>query len=300
MFQFLLINNTNWNFFTVVTVFQPDVNGGLRAAHFLDPNFSKNSKETFGLNTTKAPPVVKELKTFQDGLCELAKNLKFRKVRNNFQNKLKSDLIAIRQEDRVLVSADKTGNHYWTQKDNYLKHLHNNITKDYEKVGDAIIDDIKMEDKKVAANLEIDDRLYSTTKRDCFITIKDHKKQFMNNPKFRLINPCKPDLGMVSKKMLSKVISAIKVKSQLLQWKNSDSVIHWFSNLKEKKRYKFIQFDVVDFYGSISQDLLMKSIAFASKYADITEDEKSTILQAANSFLCSRNETWAKKGGYYL
>ena len=57
--------------------------------------------------------------------------------------------------------------------------------------------DIKMEDKKVAANLEIDDRLYSTTNHGCFITIKDHKKQFMNNPKFRLINSCKPELGMV-------------------------------------------------------------------------------------------------------
>ena len=59
-----------------------------RALHFLNPNLTKNSKETFGLNTSKAPPPVKELKSLQDGLCDIAKDLKFKKVNNTFQNKL--------------------------------------------------------------------------------------------------------------------------------------------------------------------------------------------------------------------
>ena len=56
-------------------------------------------------------------------------------------------------------------------------------------------------DKKVATELEIDDRMYCTAKRDTFITLKDHKRQFMNNPKFRVINPTKSELGKVSKQM---------------------------------------------------------------------------------------------------
>ena len=74
-------------------------------------------------------------------------------------------------------------------------------------------------------------------------------------------------------------------------------MIDWFSNLKEKQRLTFIQFDVVDFYGSISQELLDQAIEFASNYVKISPLEKATIMQAANSFLCSRNETWVKKGG---
>ena len=101
------------------------------------------------MKTSKAPPLVKELKVFQDGLCDIVKNLNFNRARNNFLNSLKSDIRSMRQEDRVLVSADKTGNHYWTDIDKYTKHLNNIITKDYMKVDDSVIDDIKLDDKKV-------------------------------------------------------------------------------------------------------------------------------------------------------
>ena len=93
------------------------------------------------------------------------------------------------------------------------------------------------------------DRVHCTKKRDTFITLKDHKQQFMNNPKFRVINPTKSELGKVSKQMLTKIISAVKTKSQLLQFKNSDSTIDWFCKLKDKHRLHFIQFDVVNFFG---------------------------------------------------
>ena len=106
--------------------------------------------------------------------------------------------------------------------------MNNNSTKDYKKTDQKVVNEITEEDKKVATELEIADRVYCTTKRDTFITLKDHKKQFMNNPKFRVINPTKSELGKVSKQMLTKIISAVKTKSQLLQFKNSDSTIDWF------------------------------------------------------------------------
>ena len=60
-----------------------------RALHFLNPNLNKANKETYGFNSTAAPTTgIKELKSFQDGLIDIARNLKFKKVINQFQNKL--------------------------------------------------------------------------------------------------------------------------------------------------------------------------------------------------------------------
>ena len=97
--------------------------------------------------------------------------------------------------------------------------------------------------------------------------------------------------------MLSEIISAVKTKSQLLQFKNSDAVIDWFSDLKDKQKLHFIQFDVCNFYASITPGLLENAITFAASHTNISDDHRHTILQAANSFLCSENSTWIKKNG---
>ena len=121
-----------------------------RAFHFLNPNSEKTRKETYNLNTTNPPPPIKELKYFQDGLCEIAKNIQFRKVNNNkFQNKLKDDLKAIKDEEKVIVAADKTRNYYKMEKERYKDLLNNNITKDYKKVDDNVITDITKDDNKL-------------------------------------------------------------------------------------------------------------------------------------------------------
>ena len=137
-------------------------------------------------------------------------------------------------DNRIIVAADKTRNHYKMDKDRYKELLNNNITKDYKTATDTTVDDITKKDKEIATKLEIDDRVYCTSKRESFITLKDHKPNHMNNPKFRVLNPCKSELGKVSKQMLTKIVFDVKNKSQLQQWKNTDSVINWFSQLGEK------------------------------------------------------------------
>ena len=268
-----------------------------RAFHFLNPSQTKNSKETFGFNTSTAPPFIKELKTFQDGMIGIAKNLKFKKVTNQFQNQLRDDLKNIKREDRIIVAADKTRNHYMMDKEKYEDFLNNNITKDYKKADQNVVDDITKNDKVVASKLEIEDRVYCTTKRASFITLKDHKQNFENNPKFRVINPTKSELGRVSKQMLSEIISAVKSKAQLLQFKNTDATIDWFCKLKDKDRLHFIQFDVENFYASITPGLLENAITFAASHTTISQECKQTILQAANSFLYSDSSAWIKKKG---
>ena len=63
-----------------------------RALKHLQPELFNNNKETYSLNSTKAPPDIKDLKMFHDGICDIAKNLKYRKFHNNFHKKLKRDL----------------------------------------------------------------------------------------------------------------------------------------------------------------------------------------------------------------
>ena len=199
----------------------------------------------------------------------------------------------------MIIAADKTRNFYKAEKEEYLNFLRNNITANHKIAAKSVIENITKKDKEISEKLDISDRVYVTAKQDAYITLKDHKDIYMNNPKFRLINTSKSEIGMVSKKMLAQIVQVVREKSQLLQWKNTDSVIAWFKGLKDKNRLQFIQFDVVDFYGSISEELLENSITYAAKFTDIDEITKSTIKQAAQSFLCSENKFWITKSGTF-
>ena len=75
----------------------------------------------------------------------------------------------------------------------------------------------------------------------------------------------------------------------LNQWKNTDLVIKWFDNTPDKSTRSFISFDVVDFYPSISEELLKQALTFASQYDEITENEKHIIIQAKKSLLFNGN-----------
>ena len=45
------------------------------------------------------------------------------------------------------------------------------------------------ENKNIATKLGIDDRVDITADKDAFITLKEYKPNFANNPTCRLINP---------------------------------------------------------------------------------------------------------------
>ena len=150
--------------------------------------------------------------------------------------------------------------------------------------------------QSVVKNLELGERVFETTKRSAFITIKDHKENFMNDPKVRLLNPCKPELGKISKKILEKIISVIRTKSKLIQFKNSGDAISWFKNLKNKRRLRFIQFDICKYYECISPELLENTIEWARMYLDISDEEKEIIMESKKSFLYTGDTPWVKKG----
>ena len=69
--------------------------------------------------------------------------------------------------------------------------LTSNITKQYKKAKIGAKDEIDSEAKQIASRLRLDDRVEQMAKRKAFITLKDHKENFFNVPKCRLINPAK-------------------------------------------------------------------------------------------------------------
>ena len=44
--------------------------------------------------------------------------------------------------------------------------------------------------------------------------------------------------------------------------KNTESAINWFNNIPDEQLYKFLMFDIKDFYPSIKEKLLWKAIRF--------------------------------------
>ena len=55
----------------------------------------------------------------------------------------------------------------------------------------------------------------------------------------------------------------IKEKTQLKLWKNTDSVINWFDSLENKESLSFIQFDICDYYGSVTKKLFQDAVNWA-------------------------------------
>jgi hypothetical protein len=182
----------------------------------------------------------------------------------SYKKSLANDLKKINSSPNIFIFADKTRNIYEASLDTYNKLLHDNITKTYKHGSEDTIDEIDSELKDISNNLGIGDKIEKMKKREAFISLKDHKENFENNPKCRLINPAKNELGKLSKIILDEINSNLRQKLNLNQWRNTKQVIEWFGNIKDKERHSFISFDIVDFYPSISEKLLDQTLSWAS------------------------------------
>ena len=221
----------------------------------------------------------------------MVENIKFRKVKCWFQQKLSFDIkTTIKNSDKLLIPADKTTNFYNMDTSTYNDLLHKNITKTYRKVTPSTTNPIELEAQSIAKKLDLDDRINITAKREAFVTLKDHKPNFVNNPTCRLINPAKSEIVKISKEILDRINTNIIHKLSLNQWKNTKAVLSWFNSLDDKDSCTFIAFDVVDFYPSISIDLLNAALDFASSYVTITDHERRIILHAKKSLLYNFGE----------
>ena len=77
-------------------------------------------------------------------------------------------------------------------------------------------------------------------------------------------------------------------------------MVQWFKNLKTKKNLSFIVFDIVNYYPSITLDLLSEALEWAKEFTDISDEEIEVILATKKSILFSNGEFWTKGGKLIL
>ena len=259
------------------------------------PNASSDNKETYGFKSRKSPPVIEELKEFENCMIDLVQSIKFKDSTNSFQEKLKSDIASIKEDKRITVKADKTTNFYKMETSKYNDLLHSNITKSYKKANEHEVTDINLGDKHIAQNLDLGDRIDQLAPKESFITLKDHKDNFNNRPTCRLINPTKSEIGLISKQILDKIINKVVKATRVNLWKSTRDVITWFNSLPNRSTSKFITFDIVEFYPSITEKLIMRALDFAEQYTEITQNDRDIIIHAKRSLLFSNGCPWKKK-----
>ena len=272
-----------------------------RAFMALDPNAKPSGKETFGFRTSKCPPLPnhpakQNIIDFEKEFFGLARHIEFWQRSTPFQQQLKMDSKKIRNSKNVIVSSDKTANHYELPVDMYQKLLMDNITTNYKKTGNNRVQDINNNTAYFAEGLGLADRMEGYSQAVAFTTLKDHKEGFPGVIKCRLINPAKSQLGKVAKQKLEKINKIVRKATGLNQWHKTADVTEWFQNIKDKKMYKFFKFDLCEFYPSISEKILCDALEWAGGFTTISEEDKQIILQSCNSLLFTEDgEEWAKK-----
>ena len=262
----------------------------------LNPQAKKKCKETFGFRSTKNPPMIREMKAFEDDLFNLVNNIKYKPVHNEFQEQMKTDKQRIVNSKEVIVSADKTSNMYKMDSKDYSHKVMDNITKEYKKCNNSAVTTVVKEAAQIARSHSLEDRIDAPTHSPAFITIKDHKAGFPGRVECRLINPAKNHIGKISKHFLDRINKQIRHVTGSNQWQNTSSVINWFNKIPSKSKLSFFKFDIVNFYPSISESVLLEALAWAKQLTHITNEEANTIMHCRKSFLFYGQDSWVKKG----
>ena len=81
-----------------------------------DEDEEQEIPERYGLISECCPTQLKELMTFENELIQLVKEIKFRKIKNDFQKRLSDDIKMISSTEKTVTPADKTSNMYWLEK----------------------------------------------------------------------------------------------------------------------------------------------------------------------------------------
>ena len=174
--------------------------------------------------------------------------------------------------------------------DDYGGLLKNSITSLYRKSSLNEVNETLRDDKKIAEELELEDRIMISMPREAFGLLKDGKDDFRDNPTLRLLNPTKPELGRVSKQLVENLVAQIKEITKLCQWKNTLSCLQWFDKIEQKENYTFMKLDINNYYGSISKELLDETLAWASSIVDIDERTKKILYHVRRCFLFHQRE----------
>ena len=105
---------------------------------------------------------------------------------------------------------------------------------------------------------------------------------FEKNKPTRPINPAKPEIGKISKHIVEGMVQEIQSKLNVNQWRNTQSVLSWF--------------DVINFYPSITENLVKKVMKWSRKFKVISDLDLKIIMTSRETYLFSNENPWAKTG----
>ena len=142
----------------------------------------EENTEWYGLTSPYSPRQLKGLISFENDLVESIRNTKFKKIRNNFQEKLNDNIKSIKKSNKTMTSADKTSNMYRLTIEQYEQLIMNSIASTYKKANKNIKKHINMAKKNLIRDQEVIKRIKTNKETNSFITIKDHKKNLDNHP----------------------------------------------------------------------------------------------------------------------
>ena len=106
-------------------------------------------------------------------------------------------------------------------------------------------------------------------------------------------------MGRVSKILIQNIVDNLKTKLGLNLWISTSDAINWFDKIQNKSRATFIQFDIVEFYPSIKENMLLDAIKFAKEYINIAPADIDLIMACRNNILMHNNEVWKKITPYF-
>ena len=175
--------------------------------------------------------------------------------------------------------------------------LNDSITTPYKKASDNIRNKINTDGKKLMMEKYILNKMLTNGKNECFITLRDHKPNFKNNPKVRWINPAKNEIGRINKNILDKINHKLRDSLRINQWKDTNEAIEWLLKIPDKNRYKFAIFDIKDFYLSIAEKLLTNALNFAKETTNMSKEDMQIMYHARKSLLLSNEKHWMKREG---
>ena len=149
----------------------------------------------------------------------------------------------------------------------------------------------------IIEKIPVADRIDKLLEKEAYITIKDHKDDFPNKISCRLINPCKPSIGKISKVISDRINTAVRNHAKINQWKDTFTVIDWFKNIPDKISCYLMVFDIESFCPSISEKLFNEAIQYGKNMVEIPDHDVVIINHSRKSFLFHENEPWVKKEG---
>ena len=69
----------------------------------------------------------------------------------------------------------------------------------------------------------------------------------------------------------------------------------WFMKLDNKQSVSLTTFDIIDFYPSISEELLLCSPNSAGQFTEISEEDERIIVYARRTLLFDKETPWEKR-----